>query len=161
MFGLLQRLRDRRAGLAWVVTWQGSGEPGLRSSAFKSRREAEKFLSQDSMDSGGLIWQEFDIRADEVYPRLVERLGMETAPGVIVIGWGEHQGIELAIDPAWVAETTFATHDIWDDSRLNRTPRSIHPRRRGLEFLLFDIDETLSSMWERPTRLNYPSGAES
>jgi len=146
-----------------VVTWTNPDSPGTRSRASKSEKDAKADASMVEAHSGVnlSIAQEYDLRPEDIYPRFVDRLGVETSPGVILIGWGEHRGVELVIDPQWVAETTYATHDIYDDSRLNRTPRAIHPRRLGLELLLDDINETLSSLWEPTKRLTYPTALES
>ena len=149
---------DELSPRAWVVNYRRSYSPGPFSEACASEAEAKAFAEQvtEHGDEVVSVAQEHDIAPEELYARFVERIGVETSPGVITIGWGEYRGVEVVVDPQRISKA-FQEYDDHDDTNFPEpSPKAIHPRRLALDYLLFYLfDEMLPSSEDVPKSVTF------
>ena len=146
------------SAVAWVVSWGSPYMPGRSSSVHASETEAQIFAQEVSQHQGVKVQvrREADLGPDDLYAQFVERLGVETSPGIIMINWGDYRGVEISVDPQWVA-SAYLERDPHDDSNFpGPAAKSVHPRRAALDNLLFDLLEmSLAPMEDLPRRFNF------
>jgi hypothetical protein len=150
--------RSDPSDTAWVVSWGSAVTPHeVSSRALETERRAQRYAADLRARLPGVtvhVSLEDDLGEDAIYPLFVAHFGVEVRPGVVSAVGADSQPVELLVDPARIVRDAYMSEDVADDRDLTVVPRSLHPRRLGLMWLISDVEDALSELDPRETRLD-------